>query len=111
MIRGILREQHANYKGLYHHIDTYHYDNKKRITINNRRKKFLLDNLIFHLDKIKGLGNFIEIIFIDSNGQSKEEREKILKQRRYYMHLFEIKKEDLITDSYCNLFKKFVDKN
>ena len=71
-----------------------------RITVDKQREIYFIDNVKFHLDKVKNLGEFIEIEAIGSN---ESERENLLKQCNYYLQLFEIKKEDLISVSYSDM--------
>ena len=71
-----------------------------RITVDKQREIYFIDNVKFHLDKVKNLGEFIEI---EAIGNNESERENLLKQCNYYLQLFEIKKEDLISVSYSDM--------
>jgi adenylate cyclase class IV len=53
------------------------------------------------LDDVIGLGTFVEIEAIDSDGSIG--KEKLLEQCSYYSNLFQIKNEDLIAESYSDL--------
>jgi adenylate cyclase class IV len=58
----------------------------------------------FHLDHVNNLGSFVEIEAIDSDG--KIGKDKLLEQCNYYLKLFKIKQEDLISNSYSDLLLK-----
>lgn len=73
------------------------------VVVDKEREIYFIDNVKFHLDQVKDLGSFVEIEAIDEGSHS-EEREKLLKQCRNYLDLFEIKDEDLIDCSYSDLF-------
>ena len=69
--------------------------------VDKKRSIYFIDNVKFHLDVVNGLGTFVEIEAIDSNGNIGQE--KLLKQCQYYMALFEIAEGDLIDVSYSDL--------
>ncbi|GAB3195230.1 putative adenylyl cyclase CyaB [Pontibacter aydingkolensis] len=65
------------------------------------RKIYFIDNVKFHLDQIKGLGDFIEIEAIDLEGSVGIE---VLQQQcDYYKDLLQIHNEDLVTSAYTDL--------
>ena len=71
------------------------------IEVKKEREIYFIENIKFHIDQLQDLGNFVEIEAIDSTGQlTKEELEEQCKQ---FLTLFDIKPEDLITDSYSDL--------
>jgi predicted adenylyl cyclase CyaB len=70
------------------------------ITVDKKREIYFIDNVKFHLDKVKGLGEFIEI---EAIGNDELERENLLEQCNYYLHLFNIKDEDLVSVSYSDM--------
>lgn len=70
-------------------------------TVDKKREIYFIDNVKFHLDRVKGLGSFIEIEAIDRNGSIG--KKKLLLQCQFYLKLFNIKKKDLIPDSYSDL--------
>ena len=76
------------------------------IIVDKMREIYFIENVKFHLDKLKGLGDFIEIEAINEDG--KIGRKKLCGQCNHYMNLFEIKKEDLVAESYSDLFRKFI---
>jgi len=71
------------------------------IVIDKRREIFFIDNVTFHLDKVDQLGTFIEIEAQSDAGTI--EREELKKQCQYYVNLFEIKENELVTCSYSDL--------
>lgn len=77
------------------------------IIVSKTREIYFIENVKFHLDKVEGLGSFVEIEAIDSEG--KIGKEKLLKQCNYYLDLLKIKKEDLVAKSYSDLLLKNID--
>jgi len=74
------------------------------VVVDKQREIYFIDNVKFHLDKVKDLGNFVEIEAIDKEGNIG--REKLLKQCQEYMKIFDIKESDLISKSYSDLLIK-----
>ncbi len=74
---------------------------KKLVVVDKQREIYFIDNVKFHIDKVKGLGSFVEIEAIDRDGLIG--KDQLLKQCRQYMELFGIKKADLIPCSYSDL--------
>lgn len=72
--------------------------------VDKKREIYFIDNVKFHLDTVEGLGTFVEIEAIDKNPSIG--REKLLEQCDYYLKLFKISKEDLISVSYSDLLLK-----
>lgn len=72
-----------------------------KIKVVKDREIYLIDNIKFHLDKIKGLGTFVEIEAIDAEGNLGEEL--LYKQCNEYLNLFEISKDDLLSKSYSDM--------
>lgn len=71
------------------------------VEVEKFREIYFIENVKFHLDWVPLLGNFVEIEAID---HTEDRTEDFLRnQCNYYMNLFEIKKEDLIEDSYSDL--------
>ena len=70
------------------------------VVVDKQRDIYFIDNVKFHLDKVKNLGNFVEIEAIDTGNIGKEE---LLKQCNKYMKLFNIDKTDLIAESYSDM--------
>jgi len=72
--------------------------------VDKQREIYFIDNIKFHIDKVKNLGTFVEIEAIDEIG--KASRQKLLKQCRGYLKLFDIKPQDLVSKSYGDLILK-----
>ena len=72
-----------------------------RVVVDKMREIFFIDNVKFHLDKVKNLGEFVEIEAIASG--EKSDGLNLLDQCKYYMHLFDINESDLIENSYSDL--------
>lgn len=70
------------------------------IVVDKRREIFIADNVRIHLDKIKGLGNFIEfeVIFTSIRNAKKTMNELI--------NYFELVEEGFIKNSYSDLLLK-----
>ena len=71
------------------------------VIVYKQREIFFIDNVKFHLDSVKDLGTFVEIEATDIEGNIR--REKLFKQCNYYMSLFRISQEDLLSVSYSDL--------
>ncbi|MBD3167609.1 CYTH domain-containing protein [bacterium] len=71
------------------------------VTVEKRRRIYFIDNVKFHLDEVPGLGSFVEIEAIDADGSIGEAR--LREQCERYMHLFDIKADDLIERSYSDM--------
>ena len=72
--------------------------------IDKKREIYFIDNVKFHLDKVKNLGAFVEIEAIDKDGTIG--KKKLLRQCEFYLNLFNIKKKDLLPVSYSDLLLK-----
>lgn len=69
--------------------------------VDKKREIYFIENVKFHLDKVKGLGSFMEIEAIDKDGSIG--KKKLLDQCNFYLRLLNIQKGDLISDSYSDL--------
>ncbi len=78
----------------------------KFVVVEKIREIFFIENVKFHLDNVRYLGTFVEIEAIDKDGSIG--REKLLEQCNYYMKIFEIEEEDLLTNSYSDIVKKSI---
>jgi predicted adenylyl cyclase CyaB len=74
------------------------------VVVDKSREIYFIDNVKFHLDSVKDLGTFVEIEAIDAEGSIG--KEKLHEQCNYYLDLFKISKEDLISNSYSDLLLK-----
>lgn len=74
------------------------------VIVDKLREIYYIDNVKFHIDKVKRLGSFMEIEAIDKDGSIG--KKKLLKQCNYYLKLFGVDKKDLIAVSYSDLLLK-----
>ncbi len=72
-----------------------------KVVVDKQREIYFIENVKFHIDEVKGLGNFVEIEAIDQ--KNLRMKKILLGQCNYYMGLFEIPEEDLISESYSDL--------
>ncbi|MEN7551324.1 class IV adenylate cyclase [Rapidithrix thailandica] len=78
-----------------------------KVVVEKERKIFFIENVKFHLDEVKDLGNFVEIEAIDKEGSLN--KEKLTEQCKRYKTLLDIKEEDLIARSYSDLLIEKID--
>ena len=71
------------------------------VIVDKTRKIFFIENVKFHIDKVKNLGNFIEIEAIDNSGNIGEE--KLRKQCNKYIDLLKVDSSNFIDKSYSDL--------
>ena len=71
------------------------------VVVDKQREIYFIDNVKFHIDTVKDLGTFFEIEAIDKNPSIG--RCKLLEQCNFYMNLFKISQNDLISVSYSDL--------
>ena len=74
------------------------------VKVKKRREIYFIENVKFHLDNVDKLGHFIEIEAI--NNYQYNSKEKLLKQCEYYIELFNIDQNDLISESYSDMLLK-----
>jgi predicted adenylyl cyclase CyaB len=72
--------------------------------VDKQREIYFIDNVKFHVDTVKGLGTFVEIEAIDTDGSIG--KEKLLEQCNMYLKLFEINESDLLNNSYSDQVMK-----
>lgn len=72
-----------------------------KVVVDKKRKIYFIDNVKFHFDEVKELGNFVEVEAIDSDGTIGIE--KLKEQCNGYVQLFGIRKEQFIAESYSDL--------
>ena len=72
-----------------------------KIVVDKQREIYFIDNVKFHLDEVQGLGTFVEIEAIDSDGTIG--KEKLLEQCNFYLNAFEIEEGDLLENSYSDM--------
>lgn len=71
------------------------------VVVDKLREIYFIDNIKFHIDSVKYLGSFVEIEAIDKDGIIGET--KLFEQCRFYLGLFGISDEQLISGSYSDL--------
>ena len=75
--------------------------------VDKKREIYFIENVKFHLDKVVGLGNFVEIEAINSENVDNTEGvlspEVLHAQCRFYVDLFNIQESDLLTNSYSDM--------
>jgi len=74
-----------------------------RVIVDKKREIYFINNIKFHLDIVKDLGEFIEIECIKKENLTKAD---LVKQLNEYKIKFEIKEKDLISESYSDLLFK-----
>lgn len=71
------------------------------VVVDKIREIYFIGNVKFHIDRVTGLGTFVEIEAIDREGTIGKER--LLEQCRYYLTLLEIAEKELVPVSYSDL--------
>lgn len=74
------------------------------VVVDKKREIYFIENVKFHIDTVKDLGAFIEIEAIDNDGTIG--KEKLFEQCQFFLDLFKISQEDLISVSYSDLLLK-----
>lgn len=74
-----------------------------RVVVDKQREIYFIDNVKFHIDTVQGLGNFVEIEAIDTDG--KRNAEQLEQQCSHYMRELGIKAVDLVVGSYSDLLE------
>lgn len=74
-----------------------------KTVVDKRRSIFFIDNVKFHVDEVRGLGNFVEIEAIDLQGDLTEAQ--LLEQCQFYIQLLNIQSADLLERSYSDLIE------
>ena len=73
------------------------------IVVEKKREIYFINNVKFHIDEVKGLGDFVEIEAIDEDGSMG--KEKLQEQCQYYLELLDIKDENLVPYSYSDMLE------
>jgi len=70
--------------------------------VNKVREIYFIGNVKFHIDKVEGIGSFVEIEAgnLTMPGMKKEQLQE---QCAFYLNAFDIKEEDLMTNSYSDM--------
>ena len=69
------------------------------VIVDKKREIYFADNVKIHLDEVAGLGKFLEVEAIGAPDQ----RERLQQQCDDFLREFEIRKDDLIAESYSDL--------
>jgi adenylate cyclase class 2 len=72
-----------------------------KTVVEKKRRIYFIDNVKFHFDTVTGLGSFVEVEAIDSDGTIGIE--KLKAQCQHYEELFDIQPADFIAASYSDL--------
>lgn len=72
-----------------------------KVIVDKQRDIYFIDNVKFHVDFVKGLGDFIEVEAIDKQGDIGIDR--LRRQCEEYMIILGVEPEDLVSKSYCDL--------
>jgi predicted adenylyl cyclase CyaB len=74
------------------------------MVVEKEREIYFIGHVKFHIDIVKGLGNFIEIEAIDSDGSIGQDQ--LERDCRRYMEAFGIQEKDLIHHSYADMMEE-----
>ena len=80
--------------------DTLHRALGTRVVVDKVREIYFIDNVKFHLDRVRGLGTFVEIEAIGSDAR---EHDALLTQLNHYRALLNIHDDDLLARSYSDM--------
>jgi adenylate cyclase, class 2 len=69
--------------------------------VDKQRKIYFIENVKFHFDKVKGLGDFIEVEAIDDKGERKESELKA--QCDHYAAFFGLTPDQFMEGSYSDM--------
>jgi adenylate cyclase, class 2 len=72
-----------------------------KVVVEKKRKIYFIGNVKFHFDRVKNLGEFIEVEAIDTDGSIG--LDKLQAQCRQYAELFAITESDYVAGSYSDL--------
>lgn len=73
------------------------------VRVSKSREIYFVDNVKIHLDLVDGLGSFVEVEAIDSDGSL--DTDYLSSQCDEYLTMFGISKEDLVSVSYSDLLR------
>jgi len=71
------------------------------VTVTKKREIYFIDNIKFHIDTIKELGNFIEIEA--SNKTADIPKEQLQEQCRHFIEIFGIEDSEMVDVSYSDM--------
>jgi adenylate cyclase class 2 len=75
-----------------------------KVVVSKSREIYFIDNVKFHIDTVEGIGEFVEIEAIDSDGTIG--LEKLNEQCSFYMQELGIQDDDCINISYSDMILK-----
>jgi adenylate cyclase, class 2 len=75
--------------------------NGVKAIVDKKRKIYFIDNVKFHFDRVEGLGTFLEVEAIDSDGTIAIE--KLKEQCAFYQEYLGISANQLLSDSYSDM--------
>lgn len=70
------------------------------VVVDKQREIYHIGNVKFHLDQVKGLGEFVEI---EAIGDENANKDNLMKQCKFYINLFNIANKDLVKFSYSDM--------
>jgi adenylate cyclase class 2 len=72
-----------------------------KVVVSKKRRIYFIDNVKFHFDRLEGLGTFVEVEAIDTNGDTSK---KVLEEQcEKYAAFFGIVPGDYVEDSYSDM--------
>lgn len=74
------------------------------VVVDKRREIYFIDNVKFHLDRVRGLGTFVEIEAIGTDENA--DADALQAQCRRYMMLFGLSDGSLVPNSYSDLLSR-----
>ena len=75
-----------------------------RAVVDKKRRIYFIGNIKFHFDDVAGLGHFIEVEAIDSDGSISIE--KLKEQCKQYADFFALRREDFVEQSYGEMVRE-----
>jgi adenylate cyclase, class 2 len=75
-----------------------------RVSVKKMREVYRLDNIKFHIDRVEGLGSFVEIEVLGLRGN--DSVEELRETCEKYLSLLEIQPEDLVEAAYADLLEE-----
>lgn len=72
-----------------------------KVVVDKQREIYFIGNVKFHIDRVEGLGGFVEIEAIDDGGHCS--LDELQAQCGYYLNAFGIQADDLLSDSYSDM--------
>ena len=72
-----------------------------KTVVDKKRRIYFIENVKFHFDRVEGLGTFVEVEAIDSDGRIGIE--KLQEQCNYYANFLGVKDNDYLAISYSDM--------